>query len=141
MQHDRLVGLFHSVLFKYQNNQSDFLAGTQRWVNILTLILIVKTVFIYVVFSKRPLEALTDARRRKRLTQLRINSHRLEVESGRYIKEPISKRIGKCCSLNQVEDEKHLFCISPFFNSKRYMFFQIYNIFSSTFHHSMILRK
>lgn len=41
-----------------------------------------------------------------------------------YKETPISKRIGKCCSLNQVEDEEHLFCISPFFDSKRYMFFK-----------------
>ena len=73
---------------------------------------------------KSCLETVTDARRRKCLTQLRISSHTLEVESGRYIKKPISERICKCCHLNQVEDEKHFLCICPLYDSERYFFFK-----------------
>ena len=71
---------------------------------------------------ERYLETVTDARRRKCLTQLRISS--LEVESGRYIKKPISERICKCCRLNQVEDEKDFLCICPLYDSERYFFFK-----------------
>lgn len=70
------------------------------------------------------LETITDARKRKYLTQLRIYSHRLEVESGRYIKKPLSERICKCCSLNQVEDKKHFLCICPSYDSERYISFK-----------------
>ena len=73
---------------------------------------------------ERYLETVTDARRRKCLTQLRISSHTLEVESGRYIKKQISERICKCCRLNQVEDEKHFLCICPLYDSERYFFFK-----------------
>ena len=73
---------------------------------------------------ERYLETVTDARRRECLTQQRISSHRLEVESGRYIKKPMSERICKCCRLNQVEDEKHFLCICPLYDSERYFFFK-----------------
>ena len=44
-----------------------------------------------------------DVKKRKCLTQFRVNAHRLEIESGRY--KTVSERICNFFNLNTVEDE------------------------------------
>ena len=53
------------------------------------------------------LEHLTDPSIRKNVTSLRISSHRLNVERGRYKNIDRHKRVCKLCMSGMVEDEFH----------------------------------
>ena len=69
------------------------------------------------------LETVNDIYKRKRLTRVRLSAHRLEVESGRNKKQPVSERICKLCKLDQVEDEIHFLCNCSAYNTERQTFF------------------
>ena len=42
---------------------------------------------------------------RKSLVKLRISSHKLRIETGRYDKVPRGERLGSLCNCNKIEDE------------------------------------
>ena len=69
------------------------------------------------------LETVDDIYKRKCLTRFKISAHRLEVESGRYKKQPVSDRICKFCKLDQIEDEIHFLCNCSAYNFERQTFF------------------
>ena len=50
---------------------------------------------------------LVNVKHRQADTKLRISSHRLPVESGRYNNIPIDERTCKLCNLNEVGNEQH----------------------------------
>ena len=58
---------------------------------------------------------------RQAVTKLRISSHRLPVESGRYNNIPFDQRICRHCNLNEVGNEQHYLmqCSNPTFNEIR----------------------
>ena len=56
------------------------------------------------------------------MTRFRISAHRLEVESGRYKKQPVSDRICKFCKLDQIEDEIHFLCNCSAYNFETQFF-------------------
>ena len=60
---------------------------------------------------------IKDAKLRKSLSQFRLSSHRLAVETGRHAKPKIAleNRICLFCNAKQVEDENHIF-----FNCQNY---------------------
>lgn len=70
------------------------------------------------------IDRVSDACKRKCLTQLRISAHRLEIEAGRYKNKQACERICKSCDLNQVEDEIHFLSSCSLYNSERDIFFQ-----------------
>ena len=52
---------------------------------------------------------LTISKFRSAFAQLRCSSHRLRIETGRYIKEPKHNRLCLVCNQQQIEDEYHFF--------------------------------
>ena len=56
---------------------------------------------------------------RRGITRLRISSHRLKIETGRYIGLERDKRICEKCNLNVVENEIHFLIDCPFYKEKR----------------------
>ena len=60
---------------------------------------------------------------RKTLVKLRISSHKLKIETGRYDHIARDERLCSLCNCNRIEDETHflLDCLS--FSSIRQMFF------------------
>jgi len=64
---------------------------------------------------------IKDFRIRKCIAQLRLSSHNLEIERGRFTK-PITaedNRICQHCNLNLVETEYHFLLICPYFDRER----------------------
>jgi hypothetical protein len=64
---------------------------------------------------------------RKLLCKLRLSSHDLEIERGRYNKLAIEERICKTCNSGQVEDEKHIILHCATYNKFRTVLFSIIN--------------
>ena len=46
--------------------------------------------------------------RRKYLTMMRVGTHKLRVETGRWANEPLQQRICKVCTADKIEDELHV---------------------------------
>lgn len=65
---------------------------------------------------------IPDVQKRKEFTKLRISSHQLQIELGRYTKPrktPIENRICKLCNSQAVEDEKHFIMSCSRYKSAR----------------------
>ena len=60
---------------------------------------------------------------RKTLVKLRISSHKLRIETGRYDNIPREERLCNLCNCNRIEDETHFSLDCPSFSSIRDMFF------------------
>ena len=60
---------------------------------------------------------------RKTLVKLRISSHKLRIETGRYDNIPRDERLCNLCNCNRIEDETHFLLDCPSFSSIRQMFF------------------
>ena len=60
---------------------------------------------------------------RKALVKLRISSHELRIETGRYDKIPREERLCNLCNSNKIEDETHFLLDCPRYSSIRDMFF------------------
>ena len=71
------------------------------------------------------LEEVTNSRHRSAMTKLRLSGHRLEIEIGRYQKDPELKpeeRICKYCKVQgneEMEDEAHFLVRCPMYNELR----------------------
>lgn len=60
---------------------------------------------------------------RKALSRLRLSSHRLRIESGRYDKKcPINERKCIYCNSNDVEDECHFVLVCDFYTELRKLY-------------------
>ena len=60
-----------------------------------------------------------NSKTRKALTNLRISTHPLEIERGRYTNIPPDKRHCTKCALNLTENERHFLVVCPFYNTLR----------------------
>ena len=60
---------------------------------------------------------------RKALVKLRISSHKLRIETGRYDKIPREERLCNLCNSNKIEDETHFLLDCPRYSLIRDMFF------------------
>ena len=60
---------------------------------------------------------------RKTLVKLRISSHKLRIETGRYDNIPRDERLCNLCNCKRIEDETHFLLDCPSFSSIRDMFF------------------
>ena len=69
---------------------------------------------------------ISNIKHRQAVTKLRISSHRLPVESGRYNNIPFDKRTCKLCNLNEVGNEQHYLmqCCNTLLKEIRYSFIQ-----------------
>ena len=78
---------------------------------------------------------ISSIKHRQAVTKLRISSHRLPVESGRYNNVPFDKRTCKLCNLNEVGNEQHYLiqCSNTLFKEIRYSFIQKLHQINSSF--------
>ena len=60
---------------------------------------------------------------RKALVKLRISSHKLLIETGRYDNIPRNERVCNVCNRKTIEDEIHFLLDCPSYSSLRDMFF------------------
>ena len=67
---------------------------------------------------------------RKAITKLRLSSHKLEIEVGRWKKLTRKERICRCCQLGMVENETHFLFECPRYTQKRTT---MYNFIKNTF--------
>ena len=56
---------------------------------------------------------------KKNITRLRLSSHNLNIEQGRYRNENRNNRICTLCNSNDIEDEFHFVLKCPFYNDIR----------------------
>ena len=86
-----------------------------------------KLSFYYTVKQHYSPSAYLDLSRRnpsrKALVKLRISSHKLRIETGRYDKIPREERLCNLCNSNKIEDETHFLLDCPRYSSIRDMFF------------------
>ena len=54
---------------------------------------------------------------------MRISTHKLRIETGRYNKIPREERLCNLCNSNKIEDETHFLLYCPRYSSIRDMFF------------------
>ena len=71
------------------------------------------------------LVAEKNFKRRQHMAKLRISSHPLRIESGRYCRPPLPResRICQYCNLGVVEDEEHFLIDCTLYNDERAMLF------------------
>jgi len=83
----------------------------------------------YTFINNYSLSAYLDLTRknssRKSLVKLRISSHKLRIETGRYDKIPRDDRLCSLCNCNKIEDEAHFLLDCPSYSSIRDRFFFI----------------
>ena len=70
------------------------------------------------------LSKIKDVKHRRVLTQFRISSHRLAIETGRHTRIARKNRLCKSCSAGEIEDEAHILLSCSAFTDKRSTFFQ-----------------
>ena len=81
------------------------------------------------------LSDISNIKHRQAVTKLRISSHRLPVESGRYNNIPFDKRTCKLCNLNEVGNEQYYLmqCSNTLLKEIRYSFIQKLHQINSSF--------
>ena len=73
------------------------------------------------------LDILMNRIHQKSLTKLRISTHKLVIENGRYNRKPVADRVCKKCNYNKVEDEIHFICERSLYNAERIRLFEYVN--------------
>ena len=63
--------------------------------------------------SEKYLHIINNFTLRRAISKFRISSHRLKIETGRYLKLEANKRLGNNWDLNQIEDEIHFLLECP----------------------------
>ncbi|KAJ7296952.1 hypothetical protein O6H91_Y088500 [Diphasiastrum complanatum] len=61
-----------------------------------------------------------------RIGQLRVSSHQLAIEMGRYTDTPRPQRICQLCSMQEVEDESHFIFRCPIYYEIRGRYYCLY---------------
>jgi hypothetical protein len=77
---------------------------------------------------------ISDVQKRKEFTKLRISSHQLQIELGRYTKPrktPVENRICKLCNSQEVENEEHFVMSCTLYENARTTLFDHLNSFTS----------
>ena len=73
-------------------------------------------------YLRKPL----DVRSLKEITNIRICTHKLNLEFGRHRNVERSERKCKLCNLNEIEDEYHFILQCPLYNDIRMKFIKTY---------------
>ena len=63
---------------------------------------------------------------RNALAKLRLNSHKLNIETGRHRQIERNLRICTLCNMNDIEDEFHFFLVCPFYTHFRNIYIEKY---------------
>jgi len=72
------------------------------------------------------LDNIQDQRYRIALTRLRVSSHKLAIETGRYINQARNERYCKQCNMNKTESEYHFLLVCPKYRHLRQTYFKRY---------------
>ena len=72
------------------------------------------------------LDFITEKKYKIVLTRIRLSSHELYIERGRYENLPRDERICKCCNMSQIESEYHFLLVCPLYSELRRKFFKPY---------------
>ena len=85
-------------------------------------------------FLENYLLHIPNVKLRNEFTKLRISSHRLQIETGRFTrprKTPVNERLCKLCNTVNVEDEEHFILSCPFYSNERASLYTKLNSFST----------
>ena len=86
-----------------------------------------KLSFYYTFEKNYSLSAYLDLTRknpsRKSLVKLRISSHKLQIETGRYDTVPRDERLCSLCNCDKIEDKTRLLLNCPSYSSIKDRFF------------------
>jgi hypothetical protein len=63
---------------------------------------------------------------RKAITKIRLSSHKLQIECGRYTKTVKTERICPVCQSSIIEDEYHYILVCPLYSELRLKYIQSY---------------
>ncbi len=77
--------------------------------------------------SEKYLHIINNFTLRRALAKLRIFTHRLKTETGRYLKLEVSKRLCNKCDLNKIEDEIHFLLECPSTSTDRQVLIDMIN--------------
>jgi hypothetical protein len=77
--------------------------------------------------SEKYLHIINNFTLRRAITKLRISSHRLKIETGRYLKLEANKRLCNKCDLNKIEDEIHFLLECPSTSTDRQVLIDMIN--------------
>ena len=72
------------------------------------------------------LDILEAPKYRKVISQLRLSSHKLAIETGRHNKISLNGRKCTHCTLNDIEDEFHFALMCPFYSNIRNLYVPSY---------------
>ena len=78
---------------------------------------------------------MSNVKHRKAMTRLRISAHRLAIETGRYTKTPIEKRVCTTCEGQIIEDEYHFLMKCKRYDGARDNMFKMVNAKCDGFKH------
>ena len=79
------------------------------------------------IYAFEPYLNIKNDNHRKSLTKLRLSSHKLEIEVGRWNKVKREERVCKFCQLGKVENESHFLFECPKYTLKRITLYQFIN--------------
>jgi hypothetical protein len=65
---------------------------------------------------------LTNIKHRNAIRDIRMSTHKLQIETGRYINVQKEHRICKVCQMNKIETEEHFILECPVYKEQRSMF-------------------
>jgi hypothetical protein len=77
--------------------------------------------------SEKYLHIINNCTLRRVITKLKISSHRLKIETGRYLKLEVNKRLCNKCDLNKIEDEIHFLLECPSTSTDRQVLIDMIN--------------
>ena len=77
--------------------------------------------------SEKYLHIINNFTLRRAIAKLRIFTHRLKIETGRYLKLEVSKRLCNKCDLNKIEDEIHFLLECPSTSTDRQILIDMIN--------------
>jgi len=111
------VNIKQHILQSYKDEWKDTMSSD-------TLYPIMRTYrMIKTVFGLEPYLQLREYNIRKALSKLRMSSHPLAIERGRYTrpKTPIEERLCVLCVKGAIENEEHFISVCSFYNNERNM--------------------
>jgi hypothetical protein len=111
------VNIKQHILQSYKDEWKDTMSSD-------TLYPIMRTYrMIKTVFGLEPYLQLREYNIRKALSKLRMSSHPLAIERGRYTrpKTPIEERLCALCGKGAIENEEHFISVCSFYNNERNM--------------------
>lgn len=78
-----------------------------------------------VAFGREPyLDIVVSKKLRSSLARLRTSSHKLHIETGRYLKKELHQRVCEMCNAGEVEDEQHFLTTCTAFSEERKVLYQ-----------------